>query len=337
MGVSQGDSNQQDENRRELIIQKFRLFRREGNNLEFIDQSSGEKLRCPICGNTVFIEDAERGQIVCASCGYVLMEHILDTGPEWRAFTPEEKEDRARTGGPLERATSEELVTRIETTLKSPDLKKKLEILKYKKWQQRIRVQTSYERNLVQATHELNRIAHQLGVPKSCIDEALAVYKQVLKSGLVKGRSVEAIIAACLHMACRMQGMPRSLDEISQYTRAPRKEIARCFRLIARELKIKLPLSDPRQYVPKIVEQLKLPGDIAKEAIRVLEEAKNKGLTAGKDPAGLAAAAVYIASLLKGEVRTQKEIAQAAQVTEVTVRNRYKELAKELNIKIPIK
>ncbi len=100
---------------------------------------------------------------------------------------------------------------------------------------------------------------------------------------------------------------------------------------------MRLPLSDPKQYVPKIVEQLRLGGEIQREALKILEEAKKKGLTAGKDPAGLAAAAVYIASLLKGEVRTQKEVAQAAQVTEVTVRNRYKELAKELSIKIPIK
>ncbi len=324
-----------EEDRIRAILQKFKVLRR-GSGIELINES-GEKEKCPVCGNTVFIVDAERGQIVCASCGYVLSEHILDTGPEWRAFTPEEREDRARTGSPLERVTSEELVTRIETTSKALDIKKKIEILKYKKWSIRIRVQTSYERNLVQASHELDRLAHQLGVPKHCVDEALAIYRQVLRSGLIKGRSVEAIAAACLHMACRKHNMPRSLDEIAQYTKAPRKEIARCFRLIARELKIKIPLSDPRLYVPKIVEQLKLPGDIAKEAIKILEQAKEKGLTAGKDPAGLAAAAVYIASLLKGEVRTQKEIAQAAQVTEVTVRNRYKELAKELNIKIPIK
>ncbi|MGC8542929.1 MAG: transcription initiation factor IIB, partial [Vulcanisaeta sp.] len=113
--------------------------------------------------------------------------------------------------------------------------------------------------------------------------------------------------------------------------------VARCFRLIARELGVRLPLSDPKLYVPRIVEQLKLSGEILKEALSILEQAKKKGLTAGKDPAGLAAAAVYIASLLRGEVRTQKEVAMAAQVTEVTVRNRYKELARELNIKIPIK
>ncbi len=301
-----------------------------------------EQKTCPHCGSSTFIYDAENGQIVCARCGLVIEERVLDLGPEWRAFTPEEREARARTGSPLTRLTSEALTTTIDwiskdSTGKELDIRKKLEILRYRKWQQRVRIQTSYERNLLQAMNELNRIASQLGIPKACVDEALNIYEQVLQKGLVKGRSVEAIAAACLHMACRKIGAPRSLDEISQYTRASRKEIARCFRLIAKELGVRLPLSDPRQYVPRIVDQLKLSGEILREALKILDEARRRGLTAGKDPAGLAAAAVYIASLLRGEVRTQKEVAMAAQVTEVTVRNRYKELARELNIKIPIK
>ena len=312
-----------------------------GKIIEFKSEGE-EKLVCPYCGSTTFIFDYENGQVICAKCGSVVLEHVIDLRPEWRAFTAEEKEARARAGGPLNRLTSEALTTTIDWATKDAsgkelDIKRKLEILKYRKWQQRVRVQTSYERNIIQAMNELSRISSQLGIPKACVDEAMGIYEQVLTKGLVRGRSVEAIVAACLHMACRKIGMPRSLDEISQYTRASRKEVARCFRLIARELGVKLPLSDPKLYVPRIVEQLKLSGEILREALNILEQAKKKGLTAGKDPAGLAAAAVYIASLLKGEVRTQKEVAMAAQVTEVTVRNRYKELARELNIKIPIK
>ncbi len=300
-------------------------------------------LVCPHCGSTRIIKN-ELGQLVCERCGFVLEDRPIDLGPEWRAFTPEEKDARARTGGPLRHVglSSESLTTKIDLVHKDSSgkelsLKQKLEIIKFRKWQQRIRIQTSHERNTLQALNELNRLASQLNIPKTVIDEALAIYMKVLEQGLVKGRSIEAIVAACLHMACRKHNIPRSLDEIAQYTKATRKEIARCFRLIARELGIRLPLADPKMYVPRICEQLKLSGEIMKEAMKILDEAKRRGLTAGKDPAGLAAAAVYIASLLKGEIRTQKEVAMAAQVTEVTVRNRYKELAKELNIKIPIK
>jgi len=333
------DSPQEERESRRIseLINKLKLEKSTG-----VQTQAEERLVCPYCGSTTFIFDNENGQVICARCGSVIQEHLIDQGPEWRAFTPEERESRARTGGPLNRLTSEALTTTIDWATKDSggkelDIRRKLEILKYRKWQQRVRVQTSFERNLLQAMNELNRIVSQLGIPKACVDEALGVYEQVLIKGLVRGRSVEAIVAACLHMACRKLGMPRSLDEIAQFTRASRKEVARCFRLIARELGIRLPISDPKLYVPRIVEQLKLSGEILREAMKILDKAREKGLTAGKDPAGLAAAAVYVASLLKGEVRTQKEVAMAAQVTEVTVRNRYKELARELNIKIPIK
>ena len=339
---SNSNQGQQSSERVKAILEK--LYSIHKKREQKIEQFEGEGIKiCPQCGSTILIRN-ELNQIVCAKCGFVIEDRPVDLGPEWRAFTPEERDARSRTGSPLRHVgiTSETLTTKIDLVFKDSsgkelDFKRKLEILKYRKWQQRIRIQTSYERNTLQALNELNRLASQLGIPKAAIDEALAIYEKVLDKGLVKGRSVEAIVAACLHMACRKLGIPRSLDEIAQFTKASKKEIARCFRLIARELGVKLPLADPKMYVPRIIEQLKLSGEILREAMKILDEAKKKGLTAGKDPAGLAAAAVYIASLLKGEVRTQKEVAMAAQVTEVTVRNRYKELARELNIKIPIK
>lgn len=328
------------------ILEKLYSIHKKAKAEQAQPQKAEEEQRalvCPHCGSNRIIKN-ELGQLVCERCGFVLEDRPIDLGPEWRAFTPEEKDARARTGGPLRHVglTSESLTTKIDLVHKDSSgkelsLKQKLEIIKFRKWQQRIRIQTSHERNTLQALNELNRLASQLNIPKTVVDEALAIYMKVLEQGLVKGRSIEAIVAACLHMACRKHGIPRALDEIAQYTKASRKEIARCFRLIARELGIRLPLADPKMYVPRICEQLKLSGEIMREAMRILDEAKKRGLTAGKDPAGLAAAAVYIASLLKGEIRTQKEVAMAAQVTEVTVRNRYKELAKELNIKIPIK
>jgi transcription initiation factor TFIIB len=153
----------------------------------------------------------------------------------------------------------------------------------------------------------------------------------------VRGRSVEAMAAAALYMACRMMKMPRPLDELVRYTKASRREVARCYRLLLRELNVKVPISDPVLYISRIAEQLKLSGEVVKTAIDILQKAKKAGITAGKDPAGLAAAAVYIAALMHGDNRTQKDFAVAAGVTEVTVRNRYKELAKTLNIKVPVK
>jgi transcription initiation factor TFIIB len=320
---------------------KLRINRDSEGYLSLVTDT-GEVYRCPICGNDRFVYNYERGEVVCIVCGAVVQEQLLDLGPEWRAFTSEEKGQRARTGAPLTRLISEALTTVIDwrdkdVSGKELDIKRKLEVIRLRKWQTRARVQTSYERNFIQAAQELERLRSAMGIPRPCVEQALEIYRQALEKELVRGRSVEAMAAAALYMACRMMKMPRPLDELVRYTKASRREVARCYRLLLRELNVKVPISDPVLYISRIAEQLKLSGEVVKTAIEILQKAKRAGITAGKDPAGLAAAAVYIASLMHGDNRTQKDFAVAAGVTEVTVRNRYKELAKALNIKVPVK
>ena len=298
--------------------------------------------KCPICGGTKLIYDPTRGEIICAECGYVIREREIDRGPEWRAFTPEEREKRSRVGAPITRLTPDSLSTDIDWRSKDAagreiGLKKKIEMLRLRKWHIRARVQSSIERNLSQASIELERLGSQLGLPQYAMDRALEIYKKALETGLVRGRSIESVMAAAVYAACREKKIPRTLDEIAKYTRAGRKDVARCYRLLVRETQVKVPLPSPIDFAPRIGELLKLSTQTIKKAIEILKKAQEMGLTAGKDPAGLAAAAIYIAALLSGEVRTQKEVARAAQVTEVTVRNRYKELAKKLKIKLPIR
>jgi len=298
--------------------------------------------KCPICGGTKLIYDPTRGEIICAECGYVIREREIDRGPEWRAFTPEEREKRSRVGAPITRLTPDSLSTDIDWRSKDAagreiGLKKKIEMLRLRKWHIRARVQSSIERNLSQASIELERLGSQLGLPQYAMDRALEIYKKALETGLVRGRSIESVMAAAVYAACREKKIPRTLDEIAKYTRAGRKDVARCYRLLVRETQVKVPLPSPIDFAPRIGELLKLSTQTIKKAIEILRKAQEMGLTAGKDPAGLAAAAIYIAALLSGEVRTQKEVARAAQVTEVTVRNRYKELAKKLKIKLPIR
>ena len=298
--------------------------------------------RCPICGGTRLVYDPTRGEIICADCGYVIQEREIDRGPEWRAFTAEEREKRSRVGAPISRLTPDSLATDIDWRSRDAagreiGLKKKIEMLRLRKWHIRARVQSSIERNLSQASIELERLGSQLGLPQYAMDRALEIYKKALETGLVRGRSIESVMAAAVYAACREKKIPRTLDEIARYTRAGRKDVARCYRLLVRETQVKVPLPNPIDFAPRIGEILKLSTQTIKKAIEILNKAQKMGLTAGKDPAGLAAAAIYIAALLSGEVRTQKEVARAAQVTEVTVRNRYKELAKKLKIKLPIR
>ncbi|EWG08271.1 MAG: transcription initiation factor IIB [Candidatus Aramenus sulfurataquae] len=298
------------------------------------------KSNTSICPPDKIIFDADRGEYICTETGEVIEDRIVDQGPEWRAFTPEEKEKRSRVGGPLNNTIHDRgLSTLIDWKDKDAigrnlDPKRRLEVLRWRKWQVRARIQSSIDRNLAQAMNELERIGNLLGLPKSVKDEAALIYRKAVEKGLVRGRSIESVVAASIYASCRRMKIARTLDEIAQYTKANRKEVARCYRLLLRELDVEVPVSDPKDYVTRIGSLLGLSGATMKLAAEILEKAKNVGLTAGKDPAGLAAAAIYIAALLNDERRTQKEIAQVAGVTEVTVRNRYKELTQEL--KIPI-
>jgi hypothetical protein len=173
---------------------------------------------------------------------------------------------------------------------------------------------------------ELERLRSVMGIPRPCIEQALEIYKEALRREV--SISVEAMVAAALYMACRMMKMPRPLDEFAQYTKASKKKVARYYRLLLQELNVKVPTSDPVLYISRVAEQLKLSGEVVKTAVEILQKARRAGITAGKDPAGLAAAAVYTASLMHGYRRAQKDFAVAAGVAEVTVRKRYDELIK---------
>ncbi|MEM4444948.1 MAG: transcription initiation factor IIB [Thermofilum sp.] len=305
-------------------------------------EEAAAELKCPQCGSTKLVYDPSRGEVICAECGYVMSEREIDLGAEWRAFTPEERERRSRVGAPISSFGVESLVTDIDwggrdAAGREISLRRKLEMLRLRKWQVRARAQSSMERNLAQAVIELERLSAQLGLPKTVLDRALEIYKRALESNLVRGRSIESVMAAAVYAACRELKLPRTLDEIAVYTRAGRKDVARCYRLLLREASIKVPLPNAADFVPRIGSYLRLSGQTIKAAIEILDKARAAGLTAGKDPAGLAAAAIYIAALQNGEMRTQKEVARAAKVTEVTVRNRYKELVKKLGLKLPVK
>ena len=321
------------------IRQKLRgIFSQHGYLSLFTE--SGEKYVCPVCGNDSFVYDYEKGVAVCQMCGTVVESQIIDLGPEWRTFSADERNQKMRTGAPIAYPVPESLTTIIDwkdqdVSGKALDIKRKLEIVKLRKWQTKSKLQAAYEKNFSQAIQELERLKNMLGVPKVCIDQALDIYRQAIEKDLIRGRSVEAVVAAALYMACRMLNMPRPLDEIAKYTKVGRRDIARAYRTLIRDLNVKVPISDPKLYVGRIVDMLKLPGEVAKTAIEILDEAKKRGITSGKDPVGLAAAAVYIAAMMHGYSKTQKEFAAMAGVTEVTVRNRYRELIRVLKLKVP--
>ncbi len=290
--------------------------------------------KCPECGSTGFTEDPSRGELVCSKCGLVLEESIVDTGQEWRAFDSEQMSKRARAGAPLsftkhDKGLTTEIGKGVGELYKVPS-KKRAQYYRLTKWHKRLI--KSKDRNLSFAFSELQRIVSFLGLPKTIHERIARYYEDAVNKGLVRGRSIESVIAALTYAVSRELESPRTLDEIAEASGVDRREIGRTHRYIARELNLRILPADPTTYVPRFCTLLNLSDKVQARAIDVLKKAKKYELTSGKGPTGVAAAAIYIASVLVGEKRTQREIADLTGITEVTIRNRQKEIAEKLGI-----
>lgn len=295
---------------------------------------------CPECNSAHLILDSVHGELVCQKCGLVITENHIDQGPEWRSFDSEQSENRARTGAPMTYTVHDKgLTTEIsrgnrDVYGKNIPAKNRAQFYRLRKMQRRIRVRDAGERNLATALAELGRMAGVMGMPKVVRETAAMIYRKAMGRNLVRGRSINGVVATALYSACRQCNVPRTLDEIARVSRVDKKEIGRTYRFITHELKLKLMPTSPEDYIPRFCSELKLSGAVQIEANKILHEAAEKQLGSGKGPVGMAAAAIYIAAIMCNEERTQKEVADAAGVTEVTIRNRYKELTKKLGLKI---
>ena len=280
---------------------------------------------CPECGGKI-ISLQEKGEIVCGQCGLVIHERILDIYHSGkRAFTKQEKERRERTGSPISILLPDMGLSTVidKSNIKNPDLKRAA------KWNSRM---TWDKRNMLIATTELKRIASNLNLPDHIKKSAIRLYKEAFKRKLLRGRSINGMVAACLYFACREKRIPRTLQEILDETSISAKNVRRCYRTIIRELNLKAPSTDPISLIPRYIAELNLDAEIEKTTINILQKFITNFSTSGKDPKGLCAGALYLVCKIRNKRISQKEIANLVGVTEVTLRSRYKELIRKLNI-----
>jgi transcription initiation factor TFIIB len=294
-------------------------------------EETSEGLSCPECGGQV-INDETHGESVCAECGLVVEEDDIDRGPEWRAFDAKEKDEKSRVGAPTTNTMHDKgLSTNIDwrdqdAYGRSLDSRQRQKMRRLRKWNERFRTRDSKERNLKQALGEIDRMASALGLPENVRETASVIYRRALDEDLLPGRSIEGVSTACTYAAARMADVPRSLDEISEVSRVGKDEVARTYRYVVRELKLEVKPADPESYVPRFASDLQLSDETELRAKELLENAKEQGIHSGKSPVGLAAAAVYAAALLTNEKTTQAAVSEVADISEVTIRNRYHEL-----------
>jgi len=271
------------------------------------------------------------GELIHEETGLILEDDQIDRGPEWRAFTHSERQDKSRVGAPTTKTMHDKgLTTTIDWKNqdaygRSLSSEKRNQMHRLRKWQERIRTKDAGERNLQFALSEVDRMASAMGVPQAVREVASVIYRQALNEDLIRGRSIEGVSTAALYAACRKEGIPRSLEEIAEVSRVERTEIGRTYRYISHELGLEMRPVDPKKYVPRFSSQLDLSETVQAKAKEIIDTTAEQGLLSGKSPTGFAAAAIYAASLLCNEKKTQREVADVAQVTEVTIRNRYQE------------
>ena len=282
---------------------------------------------CPECrGSIIFIE--EKGETVCNQCGLIINERLVDYSHSGkRAYTSQEKNNREQTGAPISILLPDMGLSTVidKQKINNPDLKRAA------KWNTRI---TWQKRNLLIASTELKRISSNLNLPNHVKEEGMRLYIEAFKRKLLRGRSINAMVAACLYLACRKKDIPRTLQEILEEASVTAKDVRRSISILIRELNFKTQATDPVALIPRYISDLGLDSEIEILTKKILTTYISNFSISGKDPKGLCAGAIYLACRIKDLDLTQQQIVNSIGVTEVTLRSRYKELKNKLKIKI---
>ena len=287
---------------------------------------------CSRCGKKSLLTDEVTGEQFCGKCGYVISGKVDESGPEQRSFSTQGGVDTTRTGSPISLTRHDKgLATVInpsnrDATGKPLSSSMKSTITRLRTWDSRSQSQATADRNLRQALNELDILKGKLTIPSSVLEKAAYIYRKALEKKLVRGRSISGMIAASLYAACRDAETPRTLKDVADAANVKRKDIARCYRILHRELELKMPVVDSIQCIARISSKLEISEKTKRYAAKILKETQKRQESSGKDPMGLAAAALYFSCVINGVSITQRDLAEAASVTEVTVRNRFKAL-----------
>ena len=305
--------------------------------------------------NTYIITDPETSELICSNCGLVIStERVQETRPEWHYFDNDSpNNNRIRTGMPtslarhdmglstiIGRTDRDYTGNRIATSVKSTI--DKLRVLDY-----RTQLYSATDRSLKKAFSELDILKDKLALPDSVVEKTAYIYRKAQQRGMIRGRTVSAMLAAAIYIACREIRVGKTLKDIAEGSNVKPKILSQSYRILLTELDIKTPMLDPMKCITKIASKMKLNERITRQAMSIMYEAMKKEATTGKDPMGLASAVLYIAytnNNIRSDIsskrrdannentnnRSQTSFAQAAGVTDVTLRHTIKDLKSRL-------
>jgi transcription initiation factor TFIIB len=308
-------------------------------------QPSPPSAKCPVCkSDLVLVTDPESREHICKKCGMILSDKVQDmiNPSKWYdTFDAiiETKDRRHRTGIPTSLARYDMgLSTVIAKTNRDASGKiinaaMHTTMQRLRTWDSRARIRTSFsDASSIHAFNELDILKDKAALTDALVEKAAYMYRKAKSNGLTRGRTISGLVAACVYAACREMNTPRTLKDIAAAANISHKHLAKIYRLLLIELDIKVPLIDQTKCIAKVANKANLSEKTKRQAITIMDEVTKKQISAGKNPMGFAATILYLSCLKTGENKTQVDIAQAAGVTEVTLRNRYKELKSKLEL-----
>ena len=291
---------------------------------------------CSICGCDQTITDTESGEIICSKCGQVISDKIEEILPEWRNFASSDgSNDKSRIGMSTSLARHDMGLSTIigrtdrDASGQKIDAVMRSTMDRLRTWDFRTQTHSPTDRSLRQAFFQLDVLKDKLGLSDPVVEKTAYIYRKAQERGLVRGRTISGILTAAVYIACRELGTPRTLKDIASDSNVKLNELARSYRLLYFELDLKTPIVDPLKCIAKVANKANLSEKTKREAAEIMNNVTKREISAGKDPMGLAASVLYLSSFNTGETITQNNIAYAAGVTEVTLRNRVKDLKKQ--------
>src|SRR5215212_1179156 len=300
-------------------------------------------LVCSICKSNQIITDADSGELICSNCGQVISNKVEQEGPEWRNFdllssSAQSNNSRSRVGMSTSLARHDMGLSTIigrtdrDASGQKIDAAMRSTMDRLRTWDYRTQIHSATDRNLRNAFFKLDILKDRLGLSNSIVEKSAYIYRKAQERGLVRGRTIPGVLAAAIYIACREMGISRTLKDIAAYSDVKFKEVAKSYRLLCIELDLKVPIVDPMKYIAKVANKANLSEKTKRQAAEIMNNVTKTEISTGKNPMGLAASVLYMSSMKTGENITQGDLSDAAGVTEVTLRNRYKDLMNRLEL-----
>ena len=303
-------------------------------------------LVCSICKSNRIITDAESGELICSNCGQVISNKVEQEGPEWRNFdllsssasSSQSNNSRSRVGMSTSLARHDMGLSTIigrtdrDASGQKIDAAMRSTMDRLRTWDYRTQIHSATDRNLRNAFFKLDILKDRLGLSNTVVEKSAYIYRKAQERGLVRGRTIPGVLAAAIYISCREMGISRTLKDIAAYSDVKFKEVAKSYRLLCIELDLKVPIIDPMKYIAKVANKANLSEKTKRQAAEIMNNVTKREISTGKNPMGLAASVLYMSSMKTGENITQGDLSDAAGVTEVTLRNRYKDLMNRLEL-----